>query len=205
MSHIDDLKVRIEGLNEAERVEYNRRLQLLKSTKEAASTYALALEVATTDLQKIKQLNIGAWAGLSVMIAGIFFSVISGASSSQYLIVLACLAGLSIVLINQRRGHKDAEIQVIKAQLTLLERDWAATGLEAGFMFAIIEMEKTLGANTSGYQSLQNVNSSNAAKKKTLSDYEYTLRNEIILNIQNEKDWWSKISVISGKWYEVSG
>jgi hypothetical protein len=72
-------------------------------------------------------------------------------------------------------------------------------------MFAIIEMEKTLGANSSGYQSLQNVTSSNAAKKKTLSDYEYTLRNEILLNIQNEKDWWSKISVISGKWYEVSG
>ena len=204
MSHIDDLKVRIEGLNEAERVEYNRRLQLLKSTKEAANTYAQALEVATTDLQKIKQLNIGAWASLSVMIAGIFFFLISGASPSPYLIVFACLAGLVIVLINQRRSHKDSEIQVIKAQLTLLERDWAATGLEAGFMFAIIEMEKTLGANTSGYQSLQNVNSTNAAKKKTLSDYEYTLRNEIILNIQNEKDWWSKISVISGKWYEVS-
>jgi hypothetical protein len=205
MSHIDDLKVRIEGLNEAERVEYNRRLQLLKSTKEAANTYALALEVATTDLQKIKPLNMGAWASLGVMIAGIFFFLINGASPSQYLIVLACLAGLAIVLINQRRGHKDAEIQVIKAQLTLLERDWAATGLEAGFMFAIIEMEKTLGANSSGYQSLQNVTSSNAAKKKTLSDYEYTLRNEILLNIQNEKDWWSKISVISGKWYEVSG
>ena len=204
MSHIDDLKVRIEGLNEAERVEYNRRLQLLKSTKEAANTYALALEVATTDLQKIKQLNIGAWASLSVMIAGIFFFLIRGANPSPYVIVFACLAGLAIVLINQRRSHKDSEIQVIKAQLTLLERDWAATGLEAGFMFAIIEMEKTLGANTSGYQSLQNVNSTNAAKKKTLSDYEYTLRNEIILNIQNEKDWWSKISVISGKWYEVS-
>jgi hypothetical protein len=205
MSHIDDLKVRIEGLNEAERVEYNRRLQLLKSTKEAANTYALALEVATADLQKIKQLNIGAWACLSVMIAGIFFFLFSGASPSPYVIVFACLAGLAIVLINQRRSHKDSEIQLIKAQLTLLERDWAATGLEAGFMFAIIEMEKTLGANTSGYQSLQNVNSTNAAKKKTLSDYEYTLRNEIILNIQNEKDWWSKISVISGKWYEVSG
>ena len=40
MSHIDDLKVRIEALNEAERVEYNRRMQLLKSTKEAANTYA---------------------------------------------------------------------------------------------------------------------------------------------------------------------
>jgi hypothetical protein len=205
MSHIDDLKVRIEGLNEAERVEYNRRLQLLKSTKEAANTYAQALEVATADLQQIKQINIGAWASLSVMIAGIFFFLISGASLSPYLVVLACLAGLAIVLINQRRSHKESEIQVIKAQLTLLERDWAATGLEAGFMFAIIEMEKTLGANSAGYQSLQNVNSSNAAKKKTLSDYEYTLRNEIILNIQNEKDWWSKISVISGKWYEVSG
>ena len=178
MSHIDDLKVRIEGLNEAERVEYNRRLQLLKSTKEAANTYAQALEVADDELQKIKQLNNGAWAALSVMIAGIYFLLISEASANPYL---------------------------IKAQLTLLERDWAATGLEAGFMFAIIEMEKTLGANTSGYQSLQNVNSSNAAKKKTLSDYEYTLRNEIILNIQNEKDWWSKISVISGKWYEVNG
>jgi len=205
MSHIDDLKVRIDELNEAERVEYNRRLQLLKSTKEAANTYVRALELANEDLQKIKQLNIGAWASLSVMIAGIFFFLISGANPSPYLIVFACLAGLAIVLINQRRDHKDAEIQVIKAQLTLLERDWAATGLEAGFMFAIIEMEKTLGANTSGYQSLQNVNSSNAAKKKTLSDYEYTLRNEIILNIQNEKDWWSKISVISGKWYEVNG
>ena len=205
MSHIDDLKVRIDELNEAERVEYNRRLQLLKSTKEAANTYAQALEVATADLQQIKQINIGAWASLSVTIAGIFFFLISGANPSPYLIVLACLAGLAIVLINQRRGHKDAEIQVIKAQLTLLERDWAATGLEAGFMFAIIEMEKTLGANSAGYQSLQNVNSSNAAKKKTLSDYEYTLRNEIILNIQNEKDWWPKISVISGKWYEVNG
>jgi hypothetical protein len=205
MSHIDDLKVRIEGLNEAERVEYNRRLQLLKSTKEAANTYAQALEVARADLQLIKQINIGAWAILSVIITGIFFFLISGASLNPYLIILACLAGLAIVLINQRRSHKDSEIQVIKAQLTLLERDWAATGLEAGFMFAIIEMEKTLGANSAGYQSLQNVNSSNAAKKKTLSDYEYTLRNEIILNIQNEKDWWSKISVISGKWYEVSG
>jgi hypothetical protein len=205
MSHIDDLKVRIDELNEAERVEYNRRLQLLKSTKEAANTYVQALEVANDDLQKIKQLNIGAWAGLSVMIAGIFFFLFSGTNHSPYLIVFACLAGLAILLINQRRGHKDAEIQLLKAQLTLLERDWAATGLEAGFMFAIIEMEKTLGANTSGYQSLQNVNSSNAAKKKTLSDYEYTLRNEIILNIHNEKDWWSKISVISGKWYEVNG
>lgn len=205
MSHIDDLKVRIEALNEAERVEYNRRLQLLKSTKEAANTYAQALEVATTDLQKIKGLNIGAWACMSVMITGIFFFLISSASPSPYLIVFASLTGLALVLINQRRSHKESEIQVIKAQLTLLERDWAATGLEAGFMFAIIEMEKTLGANTAGYQSLQNVNSSNAAKKKTLSDYEYTLRNEIILNIQNEKDWWSKISVISGKWYEVGG
>ena len=205
MSHIDDLKVRIEGLNEAERVEYNRRLQLLKSTKEAANTYAQALAVADDELQKIKQLNIGVWASLSVMIAGIFFFLISSASVNPYLIVFACLAGLTLLLVNQRRGHKDAEIQLLKAQLTLLERDWAATGLEAGFMFAIIEMEKTLGANTSGYQSLQNVNSSNAAKKKTLSDYEYTIRNEIILNIQNEKDWWSKISVISGKWYEVNG
>ena len=205
MSHIDDLKVRIDGLNEAERVEYNRRLQLLKSTKEAANTYAQALSEANDELQKIKQLNIGAWATLSVMIAGIFFFLISSANPSPYLLVFASLAGLAIILINQRRGHKDAEIQFIKAQLTLLERDWAATGLEASFMFAIIEMEKTLGANSSGYQSLQNVNSSNAAKKKTLSDYEYTLRNEIILNIHNEKDWWSKISVISSKWYEVNG
>ena len=205
MSHIDDLKARIDGLNEAERVEYNRRLQLLKSTKEAANTYVQALSEANDELQKIKQLNIGAWATLSVMSAGIFFFLISSANPSPYLIVFACLAGLAIILINQRRGHKDAEIQFIKAQLTLLERDWAATGLEASFMFAIIEMEKTLGANSSGYQSLQNVNSSNAAKKKTLSDYEYTLRNEIILNIHNEKDWWSKISVISSKWYEVNG
>ena len=148
MSHIDDLKVRIDGLNEAERVEYNRRLQLLKSTKEAANTYAQALSEANDELQKIKQLNVGAWATLSVMIAGGFFFLISSANPSPYLIVFACLAGLAIILINQRRGHKDAEIQVIKVQLTLLERDWAATGLEASFMFAIIEMEKTLGANS---------------------------------------------------------
>jgi hypothetical protein len=205
MSHIDDLKVRIDGLNEAERVEYNRRLQLLKSTKEAANTSVQAWELANEELKKIKQLNIGAWATLSFMVAVIFFFLISDANPSSYLIVFACLDGLALVLINQRRGYKDSEIQQLKTQLTMLERDWAATGLEAGFMFAIIEMEKTLGANTSGYQSLQNVSSSNAAKKRTLSDYEYTLRNEIILNIQNEKDWWSKISVISGKWYEVNG
>jgi hypothetical protein len=205
MSHIDDLKVRIDGLNEAERVEYNRRLQLLKSTKEAANTSLQALEVANEELKKIKQLNIGTWATLTFMVAGIFFFLISSTNPSPYLIVFSCLDGLALVLINLRRGHKDAEIQQLKTQLAMLERDWAATGLEAGFMFAIIEMEKTLGANTSGYQSLQNVSSSNAAKKRTLSDYEYTLRNEIILNIQNEKDWWSKISVISGKWYEVNG
>ena len=124
---------------------------------------------------------------------------------NPYLSILALLACLALLLINQRRGLTDTEILLHQGQLKLLERDWAATGLEAGFMFAIIEMEKTLGDNTLGYRSLQNVNSTQAAKKKTLSDYEFTLRNEIILNIQNEKDWWSKISVISGKWYEVNG
>lgn len=205
MSHLDDLKARIDSLNEAERVEYNRRLQSLKSTKEAASTCVQTLELSTRNLQKINQLYIGTWIALAAFVAGIFLFLIGDGNPNPMLIILACLAALAVILINQQRGYTKAEAQRLQTQLTFLERDWAATGLEAGFMFAIIEMEKKLEANTTGYQSLQNVNSAQAAKKKTLSDYEYTLRNEIILNIQNEKDWWSKISVISGKWYEVNG
>lgn len=205
MSHIDDLKARIDGLNEAERVEYNRRLQLLKSTKEAANSCLEAIELSTSDLQRLKLMNVGAWAALGTLLAGIVFVLMGIGQLNPYLSILAILACLALILINQRRGLTDTEILLHQGQLKLLERDWAATGLESGFMFAIIEMEKTLGDNTLGYQSLQNVKSTQAAKKKTLSDYEYTLRNEIILNIQNEKDWWSKISVISGKWYEVNG
>jgi hypothetical protein len=205
MSHLDDLKVRINGLNEAERVEYNRRLQLLKSTKEAANACLLVLEVASRSLKIISQFALAACIALAALVAGIFVFPLMDGSPNPALIVLACLCALALVLINQQRGHRLAETHRLQSQLTMLERDWAATGLEAGFMFAIIEMEKTLAANTSSYQSLQNVNSAQAAKKKTLSDYEYTLRNEIILNIQNEKDWWSKISVISGKWFEVNG
>jgi hypothetical protein len=205
MSHIDDLKARIDGLNEAERVEYNRRLQLLKSTKEAANSCLEAIELSTSDLQRLKLMNVGAWAALGTLLAGIVFVLMGIGQLNPYLSILAILACLALILINQRRGLTDTEILLHQSQLKLLERDWAATGLESGFMFAIIEMEKTLGDNTLGYQSLQNVKSTQAAKKKTLSDYEYTLRNEIILNIQNEKDWWSKISVISGKWYEVNG
>ena len=205
MNHSDDLKARIDGLNEAERVEYNRRLQLLKSTKEAANSCLEAIEISTSDLQRLKLMNVGAWATLGTLLAGIVFVLMSVGQLNPYLSILALLACLALLLINQRRGLTDTEILLHQGQLKLLERDWAATGLEAGFMFAIIEMEKTLGDNTLGYRSLQNVNSTQAAKKKTLSDYEFTLRNEIILNIQNEKDWWSKISVISGKWYEVNG
>lgn len=205
MNHSDDLKARIDGLNEAERVEYNRRLQLLKSTKEAANSCLEAIELSTSDLQRLKLMNVGAWAALGTLLAGIVFVLMGIGQLNPYLSILAILACLALILINQRRGLTDTEILLHQSQLKLLERDWAATGLESGFMFAIIEMEKTLGDNTLGYQSLQNVKSTQAAKKKTLSDYEYTLRNEIILNIQNEKDWWSKISVISGKWYEVNG
>ena len=205
MNHSDDLKARIDGLNEAERVEFNRRLQLLKSTKEAANSCLEAIELSTSDLQRLKLMNVGAWAALGTLLAGIVFVLMGIGQLNPYLSILAILACLALILINQRRGLTDTEILLHQGQLKLLERDWAATGLESGFMFAIIEMEKTLGDNTLGYQSLQNVKSTQAAKKKTLSDYEYTLRNEIILNIQNEKDWWSKISVISGKWYEVNG
>ena len=205
MSHLDDLKVRIDGLNEAERVEFNRRLQLLKSTKEAANTCMQALELASSNLHNLNQFALSALVGFAASITGIFLFLVGNDYPSPYLIVLACLAAMVLVLLNQQRIYKQAEVQRLQTQLIFLERDWAATGLEPRFMFAIIEMEKTLEANTTGYQSLQNVNSAQAAKKKTLSDYEYTLRNEIILNIQNEKDWWSKISVISGKWYEVNG
>lgn len=205
MSHLDDLKARIDSLNEAERVEYNRRLQLLKSTKEAANTCMQALELASNNLHNLNRLTVGAVFGFASTIAAIFLLLVVSDNPNPYLIVATCLAAVVLILLNQQRVNNQTEVQRLQTHLIFLERDWAATGLEAGFMFAIIEMEKTLGANTTGYQSLQNVNSAQAAKKKTLSDYEYTLRNEIILNIQNEKDWWSKISVISGKWYEVNG
>jgi hypothetical protein len=84
-----------------------------------------------------------------------------------------------------------------------VEREWAALGLEVSFLQAILEMEAAMHAKEAAFQSLQNISSAQAERKRTLSHYDYQIRNEILVNIQNEKNWWSKIDVLTNRWFSV--
>jgi hypothetical protein len=64
-------------------------------------------------------------------------------------------------------------------------------------------MEAAMQAKEANFQNLQNISSSQAERKRTLSHYDYQIRNEILVNIQNEKNWWSKIDVLTNRWYSV--
>jgi hypothetical protein len=64
-------------------------------------------------------------------------------------------------------------------------------------------MEANMHSKDANFQNLQNINSSQAERKRTLSQYDYQIRNEILLNIQNEKNWWSKIDVLTNRWFNL--
>jgi hypothetical protein len=64
-------------------------------------------------------------------------------------------------------------------------------------------MEAAVHAKESNFQNLQNISSAQAERKRTLSHYDFQIRNEILLNIQNEKNWWSKIDVLTNRWFNA--
>lgn len=70
-------------------------------------------------------------------------------------------------------------------------------------MHAILEMESKISAQDADFQNLQNISSLQAERKRTLSHYDYQIRNEILLNIQSEKNWWSKIDLLTTRWFDL--
>ncbi len=202
MSSLDDLEDKVAMLNEAERVEYNRRLQLAKATKELASR--LSQDIKTLD-RLISQLRL-----FSPTARTIFFSLfcsifVIAANTDGRLLWLGSMVvlGVVVVLIDNQKNGNTTQRSVLQQQSAVAERDWAAIGLEIGFLHAILEMEANIHLKDANFQNLQNINSSQAERKRTLSHYDYQIRNEILLNIQNEKNWWSKIDVLTNRWFNL--
>ncbi|MFN5353933.1 MAG: hypothetical protein ACK5BB_08090 [Burkholderiaceae bacterium] len=202
MSSLDDLEDKVAMLNEAERVEYNRRLQLAKATKELASR--LSQDIKTLD-RLISQLTL-----FSTTARTIFFSLfcsifVIAANTDGRLLWLGSMVvlGVVVVLIDNQKNGNTTQRSVLQQQSAVAERDWAAIGLEIGFLHAILEMEANIHLKDANFQNLQNINSSQAERKRTLSHYDYQIRNEILLNIQNEKNWWSKIDVLTNRWFNL--
>ena len=202
MSSLDDLEDKVAMLNEAERVEYNRRLQLAKATKELASR--LSQDIKTLD-RLISQLRL-----FSTTARTIFFSLfcsifVIAANTDGRLLWLGSMVvlGVVVVLIDNQKNGNTTQRSVLQQQSAVAERDWAAIGLEIGFLHAILEMEANMHSKDANFQNLQNINSSQAERKRTLSHYDYQIRNEILLNIQNEKNWWSKIDVLTNRWFNL--
>ena len=202
MSSLDDLEDKVAMLNEAERVEYNRRLQLAKATKELASR--LSQDIKTLD-RSISQLRL-----FSTTARTIFFSLfcsifVIAANTDGRLLWLGSMVvlGVVVVLIDNQKNGNTTQRSVLQQQSAVAERDWAAIGLEIGFLHAILEMEANIHLKDANFQNLQNINSSQAERKRTLSHYDYQIRNEILLNIQNEKNWWSKIDVLTNRWFNL--
>ena len=202
MSSLDDLEDKVAMLNEAERVEYNRRLQLAKATKELASR--LSQDIKTLD-RLISQLRL-----FSTTARTIFFSLfcsifVIAANTDGRLLWLGSMVvlGVVVVLIDNQKNGNTTQRSVLQQQSAVAERDWAAIGLEIGFLHAILEMEANIHLKDANFQNLQNINSSQAERKRTLSHYDYQIRNEILLNIQNEKNWWSKIDGLTNRWFNL--
>ena len=111
--------------------------------------------------------------------------------------------GVVVVLIDSQKNANITQRSGLQQQSAVAERDWAGIGLEISFLHAILEMEANMHSKDASFQNLQNINSSQAERKRTLSHYDYQIRNEILLNIQNEKNWWSKIDVLTNRWFNL--
>lgn len=127
------------------------------------------------------------------------------ANTDGRLIWLGSLVVLAVVVVlidSQKNGHL-TQRSVLQQQSAVAERDWAAIGLEISFLHAILEMETKMHSKDADFKNLQNISSSQAERKRTLSHYDYQIRNEILLNIQNEKNWWCKIDVLTNRWFTL--
>jgi hypothetical protein len=199
MSQLDDLHAKVATLNEAERVEYNRRLQAAKATKEFSAQLSNDLEVLGRSLVKLTV--------VSTVIRVIFFVsiviVMLAPEGHQFWLVAILGLGVIVLLIDNQKNRQLAQRAILQQQRSAAEYDWAAIGLETSLLHAILEMEAAIHAKESNFQNLQNISSAQAERKRTLSHYDFQIRNEIMLNIQNEKNWWSKIDVLTNRWFNA--
>jgi len=200
MSQLDDLHAKVATLNEAERVEYNRRLQAAKATKEFSAQLSNDLEVLGRSLEKLTV--------VSTVIRVIFFVsiviVMLAPEGHQFWLVAILGFGVIVLLIDNQKNRQLAQRAILQQQRSAAEYDWAAIGLETSLLHAILEMEAAIHAKESNFQNLQNISSAQAERKRTLSHYDFQIRNEIMLNIQNEKNWWSKIDVLTNRWFNAN-
>lgn len=202
MSLLDDLSARVAMLNEAERVEYNRRLQLAKATKELA--FSLAHDMQALD-RRLARLSLFSTIALTIffsLFCSIFILLVDTDGRLLWLGSLVVL-GVVVVLIDHQKNGLISQRGALQQQSSIAKRDWSALGLEIDFLHAILEMEAKIHAKDADFKNLQNISSSQAERKRTLSHYDYQIRNEILLNIQNEKNWWSKIDVLTNRWFTL--
>ncbi len=202
MSLLDDLSAKVAMLNEAERVEYNRRLQLAKATKELA--FSLAHDMQALD-RRLARLSLFSTTALTIffsLFCSIFILLVDTDGRLLWLGSLVVL-GVVVVLIDHQKNGLISQRGALQQQSGIAKRDWSALGLEIDFLHAILEMEAKIHAKDADFKNLQNISSSQAERKRTLSHYDYQIRNEILLNIQNEKNWWSKIDVLTNRWFTL--
>ena len=202
MSLLDDLVDKVSMLNEAERVEYNRRLQSAKASKELASALAAEGQKLTALINRISLISLTALTIFVTLFGAVFILAIDSAGRLIWLGGLLVLA-VVVVLVEIQKTGLISKQALIEQQRALVEREWAAIGLEVSFLHAILEMEAAMHAKEAAFQNLQNISSVQAERKRTLSHYDYQIRNEILLNIQNEKNWWSKIDVLTNRWFNL--
>lgn len=202
MSLLDDLSAKVETLNDAERVEYNRRLQLAKATKELAFNLAHDMQALDRRLARLSLFSITALTIFFSLFCSIFILLVNTDGRLVWLGALVVL-GVMVVLIDHQKNGLISQRAALQQQGVMVKRDWSALGLEIDFLHAILEMEAKIEAKDADFKNLQNISSSQAERKRTLSQYDYQIRNEILLNIQNEKNWWSKIDVLTNRWFNL--
>ncbi len=190
-------------LNEAERVEYNRRLQLAKATKELAFSLAHDMQALDRQLARLTLFSTTAITIFFSLFCSIFILVVNTDGRLLWLGSLVVL-GVVVVLIDQQKTGLISQRSALQQQVGIAKRDWSALGLEIDFLQAILEMEAKIDTKDADFKNLQNISSSQAERKRTLSQYDYQIRNEILLNIQNEKNWWSKIDVLTNRWFNLN-
>ncbi len=202
MNNLNDLLGKISSLNPSEKVEYNRRLQSAKASKELSSS----IRIQKQQLEK----SLKIYVLISNFFKIIFFIILSlvfifSFKLNEQTIWLALAIGWAVILLllDTKVHSSQTKLAILDQQEAIVEREWSAIGLEISFLHAILEMEASMKNADSSLKNLQNISSAQAERKRTLSHYDYQIRNEILVNIQSEKNWWSKIDVISNRWFNL--
>jgi len=158
MSLLDDLNARVAMLNEAERVEYNRRLQLAKATKELASSLAHDAQALDRRLARLTLFSTTALTIFLSLFCSIFIILVDTDGRLLWLGSLVVL-GVVVVLIDHQKNGLISQRAAIQQQSGIAKRDWSALGLEIDFLHAILEMEAKIDAQDADFKNLQNINS----------------------------------------------